>query len=324
MKFLKLLAPVIFCCSWISVNAGPTPATQNEISKFKTELVDKFKFKAGEVEKVLKQAHYNETIIKTMNAPYEEKSYSDYRKLFLTPQRISEGKEFLIKHNSYLDKVAKQYGVSPEIIVAIIGVESNYGKNKTQFSTLDSLYTLSFFYPKRANFFRYELAQFLLLCRELKLDPTSIKGSYAGALGIPQFMPSSYRHFARTTSTQHNPNLFDDKYDAMTSIGNYLRHFGWIKDEQPAIKANLAKRNGSRIEYNKIYSVKDLDSKGITAETKISPQQKVRLIQVDQDTNTPSTWLGLGNFDVIKKYNKSDLYVLAVTELASLLSEKKA
>jgi membrane-bound lytic murein transglycosylase B len=318
MKIIKLLSTILVLTSFVTAQANPVEI-DNDIKTFKQELITKFKFKQDEVNKVISHANYNDKIVKTMDKPYEDHSYDDYRKIFLTKKRIAEGKDFLESNKEFLASVSKKYGIAPEIIVAIIGIESNYGKNKTQFSTLDSLYTLAFYYPKRSKYFRYELAQFLILCRELNISPESVQGSYAGALGIPQFMPSSYRHYARTSFKHHKPNLFDNKEDAMTSIGNYLHHFGWAKGE-PTVVNIKTKDNFSNVDPQKKYTLKQLSKEGITTSAKLKPSERFRLIQVDQETSTPRTWLGLRNFDVIKKYNKSDLYVLAVTELAEQIS----
>ena len=319
MKLIRLCSILIATISFAFAQNLATDKVKQDIKMFKQELVEKFNFNKEEVTKVMASAKYNEKIINTMNAPYEEHSYSDYRKLFINQKRIQEGREFLANNNKYLKKVSEKYGISPEIIVAIIGVESNYGKNKTQYSTLDSLYTLAFYYPKRAKFFRYELAQFLILCRELKMAPEDIQGSYAGALGIPQFMPSSYRHFARTTSKKHLPNLFNDKYDAMTSIGNYLNHFGWTKNEDTAI---AIKTPSKPLDSMKKYTVAEINSLGVKTPTSLKPEQVVKVLEVDKNTSKPSMWLTLDNFNVIKKYNKSDLYVLAVSELADLIKQQ--
>ena len=321
MKLIRLCTIFIATISFAFAQNIDADKVKQDIKMFKQELVEKFNFKQEEVSKVMDNAKYNEKIINTMNAPYEDHSYSDYRKLFINQKRIQEGREFLTNNNKYLKEVSEKYGISPEIIVAIIGIESNYGKNKTQYSTLDSLYTLAFYYPKRAKFFRYELAQFLILCRELKMAPESIQGSYAGALGIPQFMPSSYRHFARTTSKNHLPNLFNDKYDAMSSIGNYLNHFGWTKNEDTAIAINKPKKP---LENMKKYTVSEINNLGVKTPKTLKPKQIVKVLEVDKNTTNPSTWLTLANFDVIKKYNKSDLYVLVVSELADLIKQRKA
>jgi membrane-bound lytic murein transglycosylase B len=319
MRLSKIISTSFLLFGFVLATASiPT----NDIDSFKKELVEKFKFKATEVDHALKNAKFNEKIINTMNTPYEDKSYTDYRRLFITPKRISEGQEFYKQNKSYLNKISKQYGVAPEIIVAIIGIESNYGKRTTHYSTLDSLYTLAFYYPKRAKFFRYELTQFLILCRELGRTPESVYGSYAGALGIPQFMPSSYRHYALSTINPHKPNLFDNKLDAMASIGNYLNHFGWVIGQTPAVMLDLTNRNGKRVEFGKVYTAAELKTKGITPKATLGDKEKGKLLQIDEDTASPTTWMGLANFDVIKKYNKSNLYALAVTELAEGIKTK--
>jgi membrane-bound lytic murein transglycosylase B len=315
MRLLKIISVGFFLTTSVLAQSN-TP--NNDIENFKKELVSQFQFKATEVDHALRNAHYNDRIIQAMNKPYEDKSYHDYRQLFLTPKRIAEGKAFYEANETYLNQVAKQYGVSPEIIVAIIGVESNYGARTTQFSTLDSLYTLAFHYPKRAKFFRYELTQFLLLCRELGKSPESVYGSYAGALGIPQFMPSNYRHYALTTTPDHKPNLFNEPKDAMISIGNYLHHFGWIENQTPAVQLTTNSTHPAS-EYGKTYTLAELKQQGFTPAKDIGDKSTGTLLQIDANTSTPTSWFGTANFEVIKKYNKSSLYALAVTELAAAI-----
>ena len=312
MKLAKIFAMILVLSSITISHAEPTNL-EKDVKKFKQELIHKFKFKEQEVNKVIAGAKYNDKIISTMNKPYEDKSYEQYKKLFVNQKRISEGRDFYIKNNEYLNKVSQKYGVDPAIIVAIIGIESNYGKRTTQFKTLDSLYTLAFYYPKRAKFFRYELTQFLILCRELRIPPESVQGSYAGALGIPQFMPSSYRHFARSTTNNHVPDLFDNQEDAMTSIGNYLNHFGWSKGDNIIVPVKATKK----VDTSKNYTIAEVKKLGIKIPNDLQDKQVVSIIQVETDTPNPKTWLSFNNFKVIKKYNKSDLYALAVSELAA-------
>ena len=313
MRVLKIISVGFFLTTSVLAQSN-TPT--NDIENFKKELVSQFQFKATEVDHALRNAHYNDKIVQAMNKPYEDKSYQEYRQLFITPKRVAEGKAFYQANQSYLERVSKQYGVAPEIIVAIIGVESNYGARTTHFSTLDSLYTLAFYYPKRAKFFRYELAQFLLLCRELGKTPESIYGSYAGALGIPQFMPSNYRHYALSTNPQHKPNLFSDSEDAIVSIGNYLHHFGWVENQTPAVQLTTSKPLSIK---DKTYTLAELKQQGFTPAKEIGDQSKGTLLQIDADTAQPTTWFSTANFAVIKKYNKSSLYALAVTELAAAI-----
>lgn len=315
MQLSKIISVGFFLATSVLAQSS-TP--NNDIENFKKTLVSQFQFKASEVDRALRNAHYNDRIIQAMNKPYEDKAYRDYRKLFITPKRIAEGKAFYKENADYLNQVAKRYGVSPEIIVAIIGVESNYGARTTHFSTLDSLYTLAFYYPKRAKFFRYELTQFLLLCRELGKTPESIYGSYAGALGIPQFMPSNYRHYALSTTPHHKPDLFSDPKDAIVSIGNYLHHFGWVENQTVAIQLTSSTPH-STSEYGKTYTLAELKQKGFTPTKDIGSKSTGTLLQIDASTDHPTSWFGTANFAVIKKYNKSSLYVLAVTELAAAI-----
>lgn len=301
----------------ISIHAYcATPAIETAISDFKKNLVTKFHFKANEVDHVMHNAKYNPKVISLMEFPYEKKSYTEYRKLFVSPTKIANGKKFIKEHKPYLEKISKSYNVPVEIIAAIIGVESNYHPVKTNYRALDSLYTLAFYYPKRANFFKYELEQYLLLCRDLGISPESVTGSYAGALGLPQFMPSNYRHLAKTTIHKH-PDLFNSEDDAIVSIANYMHHFGWVPGQVPAIKID---NSHAKLAVNQVLTIAELNRMGIKTDPTVNKNTKVRVL----DTNEPiqnSAWLGLVDIQVIEKYNHSDLYALAVFELAESIKD---
>lgn len=306
--FTKILLILISTSAYCS-----TIEPSSQISAFKKHLVTDLHFKKNEIDHAMANAHYNQKIIDLMNSPYEKKSYTEYRKLFVSPTKIANGKKFIKENRPYLEKISKIYGVPIEIITAIIGVESNYKPVKTKHHALDSLYTLAFFYPKRAKFFKYELEQYLLLCRELGISPESVTGSYAGALGMPQFMPSNYRHLAKSTSG-HVPNLFTNKNDTMASIANYMHHFGWVWGQTPAIKVNTSKLK-NKLAVNDILTIAELNNMGIKTAPSLNKKLKARVL----DTNEPLTdnvWLGLTDIKVIESYNHSDLYALAVFELA--------
>lgn len=319
---IRLRHVFIIFTSFTLCFAATDPALVKEnIAKFKQQLSTEFKFNHAELDTVLSHAQYDKNVIKKIQTPYEEKSYTQYRKLFISKSKILRGKTFMQKHGPYLDLISKSYGIPKEIIVAIIGVESNFQPIHTPHLALNSLYTLAFYYPKRADFFRYELAQYLLLCRELGVSPESLHSSYAGALGIPQFMPSSYRRLAKTTAKNHKPNLFNDNADAITSIANYLYHYGWVTGAPTSIKAIVDnKKNLEKVNLNTIYTIEELNKMGIRFATKICPCTKVRLLNL-HDKHYADTWFGLANHTVIKKYNNSDLYALAVTELADKIKK---
>jgi membrane-bound lytic murein transglycosylase B len=318
-KFLTKVLLISICAT--AYCSGSSPASTTEISDFKQSLVTRFKFKTDEINHVMQNAKYNPKVISLMESPYEKKSYTEYRKLFVSPTKIANGKKFIKENKPYLDSIATGYDIPVEIIAAIIGVESNYKPIKTNYHTLDSLYTLAFHYPKRSKFFKYELEQFLLLCRDLKVSPESITGSYAGALGIPQFMPSNYRHLAKTTKKQY-PDLFNSQNDAIISIANYLHHFGWVKNQAPAMKVAIAhSKLGNTPAINKVLTISELNSMGITTDPAINKNTKTRVLDTHEAIQN-NMWLGLTNLKVIKSYNNSDLYALAVFELAQSIKDQ--
>jgi membrane-bound lytic murein transglycosylase B len=202
-----------------------------EIREFVEKTAAAQKLQPLDIYRLLAKAEPQPKIIEAMMKPAEKVSpWYEYRARFLTEQRISEGTQFMLEHRARLEKAYKDTGVAPEYIVAIIGVETFYGRITGKYRVLDALATLSFDYPPRADFFRGELAQFLQLSREENIDPLTALGSYAGAMGAGQFMPSSYRRYAVDGSSDARRNLFADWDDIIASVANYFKSFGWVAD----------------------------------------------------------------------------------------------
>ena len=217
-----------------------------------------------------------------------------------------------------LDKAEKAYGVPREIITAIIGVETRYGRNTGRYKVIDSLVTLAFHYPKRAGFFRSELEQFLLLTREQGLDPLEVTGSYAGAMGISQFISSSYRNYAVDFDIDGKTDIWNNPSDAIGSVANYFKMHGWKPGKQIAFRARaegdqyLQELDGDLLPDKK---VRDLAEYGIYPVTPVNPDTMVKLLRFETREGD-ELWLGLQNFYVITRYNHSPLYAMAVFQLA--------
>jgi membrane-bound lytic murein transglycosylase B len=289
------------------------------ISGFIDEMVSKHQFNRDELEQVFKHAEHRQAIIDAISAPATLKPWPEYRAAFINPQRISGGLQFWQRHADALKRAQDQYGIPQEVIVALIGVETRYGLNMGKYSTLDALTTLAFDYPRRADFFRGELEQFLLLAREQALDLYKVQGSYAGALGIPQFMPGSYRKYAVDFSGNAKIDLLQDPVDAIGSVANYLKHFGWQSDQPVTMRASIGEDNcaGSLAE---VRTVAEWLPAGIKPEQPIAADIKALLI----DFSVPEGkefWLAFTNFDVITRYNNSDFYAMSVFQLAQALRE---
>lgn len=258
-----------------------------------------------------------------MDKQFKAGPWYRYRDRLITKKRISEGVLFWRENKVILKKAEDHFGVPAEIIVAIIGIESSYGKIKGSYPVLQSLATLAFDYPRRAPFFRKELEHFLLLAEEGSLHPTKTLGSYAGAMGMPQFMPSSYRQFAVDFSRTGKRDLIYDNADVIGSVANYLKIHGW-QANTPII--HPAKVSGTA--YKTLSNPKDLKPHlSLAALSKYKIQslhpkklnhktQKVKLITLDSSKNTKNHWIGFHNFYVITRYNHSIHYAMAVYQLS--------
>jgi membrane-bound lytic murein transglycosylase B len=295
------------------------------LNSFIDSMVNEHGFDKKQLQQLFKQVRKKSSILKAMSRPGEAKPWYEYRKIFLTPDRIKEGAIFWRKHAKTLARAEKTYGVPAEIIVSIIGVETFYGKQFGKFRVIDALYTLGFFYPKRADFFRKELKEFLLLTREEKLNPLQPKGSYAGAVGYGQFMPSSYRNYAIDFDHDGKRNLWNDVEDSIGSIGNYLRNYsvsyGW-QPNQPVIKATKVRPNAVDtllgLEFKPQLTVRELKQKGLQFATNKYDNHLGLLIDLKTEQGT-LYWVGFNNFYMITRYNKSNRYAMAVYQLAQAI-----
>jgi len=270
---------------------------------------------------LLGQAEVKNSIVKAMSRPGEAKPWPQYRQLFINQARIQNGVQFWQMHAAALRNAEQQYGVPAEIIVAIIGIETSYGKITGTFRVLDALFTLSFYYPPRAAFFQKELAEFLYLTEEQNLNPLAAKGSYAGAMGIGQFMPSSYRKYAVDFDHNGQANLWQ-VVDSIGSVAHYLQGHGWQPGQAIVISARAAAPLSDQILASlpdePIQAVRDFAAYGIRPQQAISENLPVYLIHLEGDT-APLYWLGLKNFYVITRYNRSWKYAMAVYELAQAI-----
>ncbi|HEX5364951.1 MAG TPA: lytic murein transglycosylase B, partial [Gallionella sp.] len=210
------------------------------IPQFIDEMVVKHQFRRDELENVFAHAQHRPAIIEAISRPATFKPWPEYRASFVNRQRVKFGLIFWDKYRMTLRRAEQKYGVPQEIIVALIGVETIYGRNAGNYRVLDALTTLAFDYPRRAVFFRDELENYLLLAREQQFDLLSLRGSYAGAMGVPQFMPSSYRKYAVDFNGNRKIDLLREDSDAIGSVANYLQGYGWLAREPVAVRAHLS------------------------------------------------------------------------------------
>lgn len=278
-------------------------------------------FELAEVRALLAEARRQPRIIELMEAPAEGLPWFEYRKIFLTPERIQGGIDFMSEHQTLLAQAEAAFCVPAPIIVAIIGVETFYGRITGSHRVLDALATLGFDYPPRGHFFLEELEHYLLLAREEGFDPTEPIGSYAGAMGIAQFIPSSYRRYAVDFSGDGRRDLFSSPADAIGSIGNYLKEHGWRAGEgiaTPAEVNNAAAITRSRL--TPVYRAQELLEAGVVMQHAPPFDAPVGLLEFETETG-PEYWVGKHNFFVITTYNRSPLYAMAVFQLAEALRE---
>ena len=284
-------------------------------------LVEEHNFSAEEIKLIIGQAEKQQKIIDSMNSPAEFTwTWDRYRKLFIEPKRIKNGKLFIKKNLETLERAEAQFGVPKEVITAILGVETRYGKIMGSYRVLDALSTLSFDYPRRSNFFSQELINLLLLARENNLDIFKLKGSYAGAMGYGQFIPSSYRAYAVDFDNDGSVDLLNSVEDAIGSIANYLFQHGW-KSNYPIIwEVNNSFEGFNPDSVNNVRKKVNFDRKTMSPKNAIDfnfeeLNTDVLLLSYETDKST-NYFVGTRNFIAITKYNVSHFYAKAVYDLA--------
>lgn len=317
----RLLTAFILLFSVSTITATPF-SQRSDVQKFINQVSKQTVLTKKELVLAMNQVEIQPKIINSMNRPYEKKSWDVYQKLFLTHNRVVDGIQYWHNHQAELELAEKKYGVPARIIVSILGIETLYGKNQGQYRVLDALSTLAFDYPKRAPFFKKELKEYLVLCHEQGVSPLKYKGSYAGAIGMPQFMPSSYRNYAASFTPKKEKNLISDHETAIASVANYLRVHGWRYQQGIAQVAKINKPLPKWIKTNQrkpTYSLKQLKKAGIVPKTAaFNPPKKAGIIEL-QTGEGPEYWLAYHNFYVITRYNSSPQYALATYLLAQQL-----
>jgi membrane-bound lytic murein transglycosylase B len=267
------------------------------------------------------EAARQQSILDAIARPAEKtKAWHEYRNIFLTDRRIREGLSFWSTHTETLDTVAARTGVPAELIVAIIGVETYYGRITGSYRVVDALATLAFDYPRRSAFFTGELEQFLILAWESGKDPLALKGSYAGAMGYGQFMPSSYRAYARAYEGEDAPDIWDDPADAIASVAHYLKAHGWRSGE-PVIADGVPNDPAPDLFESGLKPTKTVAAlalEGLSAADPLEPSRKATPLRLEEEAGM-RYWLGLHNFYVITRYNHSAMYAMAVWDLSQAI-----
>lgn len=296
------------------------------VAEFVEEMTRDYGFASEQLVGVFAEVERKQAILDAISRPAEKvKPWRDYRPIFITDKRISQGVDFWNTHQATLEKAEAEYGVPPQFIVAIIGVETFYGGNTGSWRVMDALSTLAFDYPPRAPFFRKELREFLMLTREEQVDPLSLKGSYAGAMGLPQFMPSSFRAYAVDFDGDGHINIWNNPSDAIGSVASYFKRHGWQAGGQVASRAQVS---GERVDegltqgLDPVKNVAELRELGWQAQGQLADELPVTAFRLE-GAEGDEYWLGLPNFYTITRYNRSVMYAMAVNQLAELLVEAR-
>lgn len=294
-------------------------ADREDVKGFINEMHNRHGFDKQSLSELFAKTKIKQSILDAIARPAEKKAWHEYRPIFLTESRIEGGVAFWNKNEAILERAVQKYGVAPEVIVAIIGVETRYGRYKGNYRVIDALATLGFAYPPRSTFFRKELEQYLLMTRDEKLDPLSLLGSYAGAMGQPQFISSSYRSYAIDFNADGQRDIWNNPADAIGSVANYLARHGWQAGK--SVTRRLDNRNVSNEkllnskELKPQYSLSKLKAAGFgNIDDKLDSQQLATVIRLEGNDGAEH-WLGLQNFYVITRYNHSALYAMAVYQL---------
>lgn len=313
-------AAILLPIACFNAVASPVDVTRPDVAEFIEEMAEQHDFDRDALRDILGQAEFKSSIIEKISTPAERKlTWAEYRKIFMTRERINAGATFWSENREMLERINKETGVSIEMIVGIIGVETFYGRITGRDRVIDALATLAFEYPPRAKFFRNELIQFLLLAREEDIDATVPLGSYAGAMGRPQFMPSSFRAYAVDATGDGKRDIWDNWADVAGSVANYFLEHGWRPNEEVTAQATLSSRwKGPAPEPKNTLKASDtvegLSRKGVLFATALCADSKSELLTYEGDAGIEH-WVGFHNFFVITKYNRSVMYALAAHQL---------
>lgn len=305
------------------------------VDQFIAEMVARHAFDQGELAGYFSGLAPNPAVLRAIApaaVPEQQRSWERYRARFLSPRQIAAGERFWQQNAASLARARALFGVPEEIVVAIIGIETAYGANTGRFGVMEALATLAFRYPPRAAFFRQELEEFLLVARANALHPPAVKGSYAGAIGIPQFMPSSLRRHAVDFDGDGRIDLLASRADAIGSAASFLAAHGWQADGPIAVRARVATdpapwlalgiAPATSVEQFAASSISAIST--ISAPAAVAPTENAALIELMSPGQRSEYWLGFNNFYVITRYNRSSFYAMAVYQLASAIARSRA
>ncbi|MFT6221225.1 MAG: membrane-bound lytic murein transglycosylase B [Candidatus Endobugula sp.] len=329
LKMMLAVGFVVFSVNAIAsssaVNGTQDYVGRADVDTFIDEMVNDHQFSREDMRAWFSQAVKKQNILEAIARPAEKThTWASYQDIFLTSSRLSKGVDFWIENEETLARAEEEFGVPASVIVAIIGVETRYGGNKGSFRVIDALSTLGFDYPPRASFFRKELKEFFLLAREQKQDPMTLIGSYAGAMGYGQFIPSSYRAYAIDYTNDEFADIWNNATDAIGSVANYFKRHGWEKGQPVIVRTRISDSYDESILNDSLkpkHTVNSLAEKGYTPIAPLA-QQTANAIRLEGKKGT-EFWIGLNNYYVITRYNHSRLYAMSVWQLSQQIAEAK-
>ena len=308
-----------------AAGASADYSARPEVVEYMAQLASAHDFDRYWLKGVFATANKNEDVLAKISRPAEKALvWHQYRRIFIKERRIDDGVAFWRQHRDTLDAAAAEYGVRPAIVVAILGVETSYGRIKGSYPVMDALSTLAFDYPRRAKFFRGQLTEFLLLAREESEDPFAFKGSYAGAMGYGQFIPSSYRSFAVDFDGDGKRDIWRNVPDAVGSVANYFARHRWRGDAPVALQVRLGDPGAGELATTGLdldHTVAALRARGVTGAERLPATAKAALYKMETEGGF-EYWLALHDFHVITRYNRSAMYALAVYQLSEAIKAR--
>ncbi len=332
MHRIARLAIILIPCAWGLAPCGFTEYLQRpEAQAFIDDLVREHQLERAGLEQALSEATRSESVLEAISRPAERRlPWYEYREIFLQPVRVHRGVQFWKSNREPLERAHAEYGVPPEVVVAIMGVETDYGRIMGSFRALDALATLAFDYPPRADFFRKELGQFLMLAEEEGGTAEDYEGSYAGALGMAQFMPSSFRAYAVDFSGDDRRDIWTSSEDAIGSVANYLAVHGWYPGGRVILPVTLNEEADPaklRFEgdFREAPTRAHLEAGGVVFAdpdwSAVGDEVQLMLVELGFESG-PANYAGFNNFYVITRYNRSHMYAMAVHRLSQMVREE--
>jgi membrane-bound lytic murein transglycosylase B len=308
--------------------ASPDFLSRPDVRLFIDRMSEEHEIESAHLEQILGEVRYTPAAVRLIgpapsSAPSPARSYERYRAKFLTPALISAGSRFWSLHAEDLARAEAEYGVPSEVILGILGVETFFGRNTGSFRAIDALATIAFDGERRQDYFRYELKELLLLARDTGINPLAVMGSYAGAMGLPQFMPSSYRRYAVDYDGDGAIDLLGSPADAIGSIASYMKAFGWVQGETPTAPIRLLP--GSEPDLvsglERIHDVSEVQGKGVVFSGRDPPAGLISIFELPTPGKPSKFVAGFTNFEAVTRYNRSTFYASAVLELADAIQK---